>query len=95
MNRKNERKKTSIIETNGKQIPKRNSSLNSSIGLSSTSLHSCLNGVNNLRPKCEQTFRVIVSNPNNDSAINCEKQLWNDIKQYRHQKVNNHSTDYC
>ncbi|CAG2171740.1 unnamed protein product [Oppiella nova] len=45
-----------------------------------------LNGVNNLRPKCEQTYRVIVANVSTDSSLVYEKQLWNDIKQYRHQK---------
>jgi hypothetical protein len=80
MNRKNERRKTPIVGKNGRQ----SSNLK---GLTSVPTHSCLNGVNNLRPKCEQTFRVIVSNPNNDSALNSEKQLWNQIKEYRHQKV--------
>ena len=48
---------------------------------------SCLNGVNNLRPKCEQTFRLILSNISSDAAMFYEKQLWNDIMQYRHLKV--------
>ncbi len=83
MNRKNERRKTPIVGTNGRQSSK----LNNWKGLTSVPTHSCLNGVNNLRPKCEQTFRVIVSNPTIDSALNCEKQLWNQIKEYRHHKV--------
>ena len=52
----------------------------------------CLNGVNNLRPKCEQTFRLILSNISSESVLVYEKQLWNDIKQYRHQKVYSNQT---
>lgn len=39
--------------------------------------------INNLKPICEKTCRLIISNPLSEDALKHERSLWNEIKKYR------------
>ncbi|XP_054154992.1 uncharacterized protein LOC128953530 [Oppia nitens] len=54
--------------------------------VSSSAIDESLGRVAQLEPKCEQIYRLIVANVSTDSTLGYERQLWNDIKQYRHEK---------
>lgn len=53
----------------------------------SSSVTSSFVGVSNLKPKCEKTFRLILSNPSSHDVVKYERELWNEIKEYRNENV--------